>query len=73
MAIYNYTNKDLKWEGIGHGLYLISSTGYSYSHSHEEFNSVKKNFRFDEGDVIRVEYDSIDSKIRFISNYGKYF
>lgn len=73
MVIYNYTNKGLKWGGTGHGLYLISSSGYCYSHSHKEFNSVNKNFDFDEGDVIRVEYDSMDSKIRFISNYGKYF
>lgn len=44
---FNYTN-------TGHGSYLISSNGYSWSHSIKEFNSAFKTFQFSVNDTIYV-------------------
>lgn len=53
---------------IGHGSYLISSNGYSWSHSQKEFNSAFKSFNFVVNDVVYVEYDPIALKLRFLKN-----
>ena len=58
---FNYTN-------IGHGNYLISSNGYSWSHSVKEFNSVSKTFQFTVNDIVYVEYDPTTWKLRFRKN-----
>ena len=42
---FNYNN-------IGHGSYLISANGYSWSHSLKDFNSTNKSFTFATGDTI---------------------
>ena len=53
---------------------MISSGGYCYSHSEKEFNHVFKSFKFGEGDVIYIEYDSIESKLKFSkNNFDEYF
>jgi hypothetical protein len=40
---------------LGHGCYLVSKRGYSYSHSHISQDFERQNgFMFSEGDVIRV-------------------
>jgi hypothetical protein len=44
---FNYTN-------TGHGSYLISSNGYSWSHSVKEFNSAFKTFQFAVNDIVYV-------------------
>ena len=44
---FNYTN-------IGHGSYLISSNGYSWSHSVKDFNSAFKTFQFAVNDTVYV-------------------
>jgi hypothetical protein len=53
---------------IGHGSYLISSNGYSWSHSQKEFNSAFKSFTFVVNDVIFIEYDPVALKLRFHKN-----
>lgn len=60
---FNYTN-------TGHGSYLISSNGYSWSHSVKEFNSAFKTFQFAVNDVVYVEYDPTTWKLRFRKNQG---
>ena len=55
----NFNFQNFKWEETGHGCYLIGSGGYCYNHSMKEFNNVTKSFRFEEGDVVFVEYDPI--------------
>ena len=40
---------------IGHGCFVVSWDGFSYSHSHEECNHFETGFKYDRGDVIRVE------------------
>jgi len=60
---FNYTN-------IGHGSYLISTNGYSWSHSVKEFNSAFKTFQFTVNDIIYIEHDPKDGKLRFQKNTG---
>ena len=47
--LFNYTKPF-------HGSYLVSSNGYSWSHSHPQLNSVSSGFPFMEGDTIKVTY-----------------
>jgi len=54
---FNYTN-------IGHGSYLISTNGYSWSHSVKEFNSASKTFHFTVNDIVYIEYDPEQNKLR---------
>lgn len=60
---FNYTN-------IGHGSYLISDKGYTWSHSQVEFNSAMKSFQFSTNDVISMQYDLEKGRICF-SKVGK--
>ena len=63
----------MNWDGTGHGLYMIGSNGYCWSHSQEEFNNVWESFEFGENDVIYVEYDPIYKKLKFSKNKLEYF
>lgn len=60
----------LDWKNSGNGCYLIDTNGYSYSHSDQEYNQVSRSFRFNQGDVITIEYDPIEERLRFIKNGG---
>ena len=73
MQKYNFNSRNIKWGETGHGLYLIQSNGFCFSHSHQEFNRVGKSFKFDVGDVIVCEYDPIECKLRFIKNNADKF
>lgn len=57
--------KDLK---LCHGMYVIKSDGYGFSHSNPKDNVSFINFSFGKGDVIFVEYDPIEGKLRFRKN-----
>ena len=52
---------------------MINSSGWCFSHSEKEFNGVVKSFKFGDGDVIYIEYDPIESKLRFSKNKVVYF
>jgi len=54
-------------------LYVISSGGRCFSHSKKKFNYVSNGFYFGDGDVIYIEYDPIDRKLRFSKNKVEYF
>lgn len=58
---FHYTN-------TGHGSYLISTNGYSWSHSVKEFNSAFKSFQFNVNDTVYVQYDPVEKKLRFKKN-----
>ena len=68
MLNYNFNSQNLNWKETGHGLYMIGSGGSCYSHSQKEFNNVDKSFRFGVNDVIYVEYDPINLKLRLSKN-----
>lgn len=59
----NFTEWD--WAEIGHGQYLISSSGKVYSSSDKSANYSKQSFSFDTGDVIKVEFDLRKGTITF--------
>ncbi len=42
---------------LGHGSYLISSNGYSWSHTEQSNNIAVVTFKFKEGDLIQLEYE----------------
>lgn len=58
---FNYGN-------TGHGSYLISTNGYSWSHSVKEFNSAYKSFLFNVNDTIYIQYDPSNKKLSFKKN-----
>ena len=49
-----------KYNKIGHGAYMISANGGSWSHSSANFNNKVKAFKFQQGDIISciVNFDS---------------
>lgn len=61
-------NFNFHYTTIGHGSYLISTNGYSWSHSIKEFNSVFKCFTFAVGDTINIEYNPVLGKLKFRKN-----
>lgn len=53
---------------IGHGAYMISSNGGSWSHSKAEHNNTVKAIKFGKGDTVHVTIDQPNSKIIFCKN-----
>jgi len=47
---------------------LISSEGFSYSQSNQEFEDAQRSFKFIEGDIIFIEYDPEGKILRFRRN-----
>lgn len=60
--MYFIDNKD---NNIGHGSYLISSNGYSWSHSQQSNNIAVVSFKFKQNDQIEITYDK--SKISLLN------
>ena len=50
---------------------MISSNGYSWSHSFRNENFVKNQWKFEENDVIEVEFDPLKKTLIFIKNFQK--
>jgi hypothetical protein len=67
-ALIKTANYHFNYTVIGHGSYLISSNGYSWSHSVKEFNSAFKCFSFVVNDIVYIEYDPVALKLRFRKN-----
>ena len=40
---------------IGHGCFLLSDGGNSYSHSHRENNKFQTVFKYETGDIIKID------------------
>jgi len=60
-------NKAFKFDynSIGHGAYMISSNGYSWSHSSKEDNMANKSFLFANEDVIVCLFDPVKKQLTF--------
>lgn len=63
-----HVNYNFHYTTIGHGSYLISTNGYSWSHSVKEYNSSFKCFTFAVGDTIHIEYNPLIGKLKFRKN-----
>ena len=70
---YNFSSQNMNWKETGHGLYMIGSGGGCLSDSQKEFNQVIKSFKFGENDVIFIEFDPTDKKLRFSKNKVEHF
>ena len=53
---------------IGHGAYMISSNGGSWSHSKAEYNNTVKAIKFSRNDTVHATIDHSTSKITFSKN-----
>ena len=42
------------WQ-LEHGCFILTHSGFLYSHSKKEENKVRTEFKYDKGDVIKVE------------------
>ncbi|KAL4436299.1 hypothetical protein ABPG74_015890 [Tetrahymena malaccensis] len=54
-----------EYNNTGHGAYLISSNGYSWSHSSKEDNMANKSFVFSNDDIIICEFDYTKKLLTF--------
>ncbi|KAL4459790.1 hypothetical protein ABPG74_003316 [Tetrahymena malaccensis] len=59
-------NYHFKYSKIGHGSYLLSGNGYTWSHSKADQNSQNKSFHFITGDTIYIEFDPQEKKLKFL-------
>ena len=55
----------------GHGVYLIATNGYSYSHLKADFNYKKLCFSYGNNDIIYIECNSKENKVKFRKNDPK--
>lgn len=53
---------------IGHGAYMMSANGGSWSHTKTEYNNTVKAIKFVKGDVVHVSIDHTTEKILFTKN-----
>lgn len=58
-------NYGFNFGGVGHGGYLVSANGGSWSNIKAEFNNTIKSFKFSKGDVITMTIDMEKSKAVF--------
>lgn len=63
-------NYSFVFGAIGHGAYMISSNGGSWSHSKAESNNTLKAIKFGKGDTVHATIDYEISKIYFSKNKG---
>ncbi|EGR33160.1 hypothetical protein IMG5_060530 [Ichthyophthirius multifiliis] len=59
---------NFKYTDVGHGSYLVSGNGYTWSHYKSENNSASKSFSFATGDIIYGEFDPINKVVKFVKN-----
>ena len=55
---YNFT-----FSQLGHGAYMISSNGGTWSNTQTTFNNVVKAFKFAKNDIVICDYDPINMNI----------
>ena len=58
-------NFGFNFGGVGHGGYLVSANGGSWSNIKAEFNNTIKSFKFGKGDVVRVSVDFVKNRAVF--------
>lgn len=61
-------NYSFVFGSVGHGAYLMSSNGGSWSHFMPEFNNTIKAIKFGKGDTVHALIDQSSSKISFSKN-----
>lgn len=57
------------WLSTGHGNYIVSSDGKTFSHSDGSVNSKDKGFTFGEGDVLEMVYEPAAKELSIVKNF----
>lgn len=57
------------WLSTGHGNYVVSSDGKTFSHSDGSVNSKEKGFAFGEGDVLEFAYEPAAKELSIVKNF----
>jgi hypothetical protein len=65
-------NYSFNFSAIGHGAYMVSANGGSWSHTKAEHNNSVKAFKFTKGDVIGVKANFTEKTILFKRNKDVY-
>lgn len=65
-------NFGFNFGGVGHGGYLVSANGGSWSNIKAEFNNSIKSFKFVKGDIITVTVNLETNKIGFSKKNDSY-
>lgn len=65
-------NYGFNFSAIGHGAYMVSANGGSWSHTKAEHNNSVKAFKFTKGDVIQAIMNPLDKSITFKKNAETY-
>jgi hypothetical protein len=58
-------NYGFNFSAIGHGAYMVSANGGSWSHTKAEHNNSVKSFKFIKGDIIQVTVNPTDKIVSF--------
>lgn len=58
-------NFTFSFSTLGHGAYMISSNGGTWSNHQSGFNNVVKAFKFAKGDVVVCAYDPVGNFLTF--------
>lgn len=61
-------NYGFNFSAIGHGAYMVSANGGSWSHTKAEHNNSVKAFKFIKGDIIQIHVNPVDKTIVFKKN-----
>lgn len=61
------------WSNIGQGNYCVRSDGHVFSHSDANVNYKLDSFRFEMGDVLQFEYDSVMGKLTVMKNKSEQY
>ena len=67
-AVVKAKNYSFTFGSIGHGAYMISSNGGSWSHTKAEFNNTLKAIKFAKGDTVHATMNHELGKIIFSKN-----
>lgn len=62
-TVINKAQYKFNYNTIGHGMYITSGNGYTWSHSETENNSKCQGFSFATGDLIVMVYDPAYRKL----------
>ncbi|KAL4484962.1 hypothetical protein ABPG74_020139 [Tetrahymena malaccensis] len=59
-----------QYDQIGNGYYIISSNGYSWSHSRKDQHYLQKSFNFTKDHIICIEFNPIKKQLKFYNKFN---
>ena len=65
-------NYGFNFSQLGHGGYLVSANGGSWSHLKEDQNNKVKSFKFVKGDIVQITMNIVEKTLLFKNGKEKY-